>query len=215
MDEDQTSEDASQNVPDEPLPGPLEEQRAAMEQENNDAMDAEASAAPTDDAQQQDDTAMQQLVPEDNQAQDNSAMQELAPQDSQPADQYAPPQDTTDSSTPADTTDTSQEETRETDTSTDNTDDTAGLQAEHNDAMEELTADDSAQSFGEKLTAFQDAGGTDGAFPDSSSFDDGGESPLNDFGSSVVEHAKQQDTMLTEYARRLDDMTRALEMERL
>lgn len=73
-------------------------------------------------------------------------------------------------------------------------------------------------SFGEQVNAFNEAGGADegggGGIPGGESGDSGG-GGISDFADASVRHAQQQDDMLTEYVRRLDEMTRRLESERL
>lgn len=76
--------------------------------------------------------------------------------------------------------------------------------------------EETGDSFGEQLNEFNDAGGADdgggGGIPGGDSGDSGG---IGQFANSVVNHAQQSDEMLSEYARRLDDLTRRLEAERL
>jgi len=85
------------------------------------------------------------------------------------------------------------------------------------DALGELgdppVADDAA-AFGDKLDAFNEAGGADGG---GASEDDGGGggSGLEQFADATVDNATMQFDFLKDHARALNDLQRRLEVERL
>lgn len=87
--------------------------------------------------------------------------------------------------------------------------------AELDDAQQQL------QSFGEQVNAFNEAGGAGGGGGDyGSAFNgdyggDGSSGALQDFGESVANNAEMNFEFLREHARRIDEMTRKLELERL
>jgi len=77
------------------------------------------------------------------------------------------------------------------------------------------------EDYGEQVNAFNDAGGADGGgdsgFPgdDGAGGSGGGGGSLGDFSDSAVKHSEQSDQMVIEAIRRMDDLTRKLELERL
>jgi len=96
----------------------------------------------------------------------------------------------------------------------------AGEMASITEALDGLGAggEDDTASFEEQVNDFNEAGGADdggdSSLPRGSSGDSDG-SGIGSFAGASVRHAEQQDDMLREYARRLDEMTRGLENERL
>jgi hypothetical protein len=79
--------------------------------------------------------------------------------------------------------------------------------------LDEATA--SLEEFGNDLNDFNDAGGADNSIPNIGSGDDSSRDGAEQLMDSDFENRSQMKEMLIEHARRLDEMTRFLEDERL
>lgn len=97
-------------------------------------------------------------------------------------------------------------------------DDTQAAEASGPDFADLDATQNTLQSFGEQVNAFNDAGGVQdfgSAFNGGDDSGAGDSAGMQSFADAATRHSDQQDQMLVEYARRLDDMTLALEAERL